>query len=521
MLAILVEGLNILGFRLDFRKFLRVILATWLCLAANSFSSIRAAGVTWSSYFTAGEKALSARKPAEAEKNFRKAAELARKQSRNPDDLDRCLIKRARALELLDRTGEARTILKNVLARISSKYGPESRNAVPVMVDLGSIEESAGDHDQAMAYYSKALKIIEKNYGPYSPLAARVLHGMGRVSIKNGNRQDAESHLKRAITILSKDPNLDAAAQLKGLMHDYDNLIKGDSKSDEDLIRDFDKDILDQKGKPAGRKPAGNSAQIGTEPADTLRGPLGQSRLQQASRFALEASRREETDENELVAARSFQSPRGEALKAASRVVNDTVFNQERYEKGEAQYKRKVAVDIDSLGPYHPSVANDLSALAQLYISQKKFKKALPLLSRALSIYTDAYGSANLLTINTQAALASVEFQLGDLDESARHYRAALSQAQLTLGPDSLETAKILNGLAYLNYHQGKLEKARTLYEWAIASTEGAVGKKDPLVAACLTDYARLLHSLGRNKEASEAETRALRILAESKVNNR
>src|SRR5262249_10528042 len=105
---------------------------------------------------------------------------------------------------------------------------------------------------------------------------------------------------------------------------------------------------------------------------------------------------------------------------------------------------------------------------------------------------------------------------LGHTDRAAELYRSALSNGQSSLGPNSLETARILNELAYLYFHQGKLQESRTFYEWALASTEGAVGQQNPLLAACLKDYAQVLRSLGQTSEASAAESRADKILASS-----
>ena len=61
--------------------------------------------------------------------------------------------------------------------------------------------------------------------------------------------------------------------------------------------------------------------------------------------------------------------------------------------------------------------------------------------------------------------------------------------------------------------NQDKLKDAKTFYQWALASTEGAVGKSDPLLAACLKDYAQVLHSLGSESESIAAEDKAKLIL--------
>ena len=57
------------------------------------------------------------------------------------------------------------------------------------------------------------------------------------------------------------------------------------------------------------------------------------------------------------------------------------------------------------------------------------------------------------------------------------------------------------------------MQEAQTYYKWAIASTEAAVGADNPLLAACLKDYAKVLKSLGDTTEAAAVELRATGIL--------
>jgi tetratricopeptide (TPR) repeat protein len=242
------------------------------------------------------------------------------------------------------------------------------------------------------------------------------------------------------------------------------------------------------------------------------------SNFEQQQRFQLRTSRQEQTNEDPLVTWREMKQPASESsLSPAYNVINDALTKRSRYEQGEANYQRMIAADIDALGPNHPSVANDLTGLAQLYISQERFAEAEPLLQRALSIYQQSYGANNLLSINTLSALATAESQTGHVDKAIDLYRTALSSAQRSLGPNSMDTARILNGLAHLYYQQGKLQESCTLYKWAVASTEASIGKDDPLLAACLKDYAQVLRSLGRDTDATVAETRAEQILANAK----
>lgn len=514
-----------------------VILSGFLPLSAV------AAPATWSDSFTDGQKALEQQSLSLAESKFRKAYAYVLKQSKNPADEEKCMLKLAATLALEDKTVEAQALYQKLLRLLTSRYGARSAQVAPVLMALGSLQEAEGDHSSAMSYYQQALSINESSYGPYSPYVASSLRRMGRASKKAGRIKDAETHYQRAISILSKDPNSDAASQLEGVMHDYGDLLKGNDNSNKDLIKDFQEDILNSKNPPSPQSEkriqgsvqnsvqsgaqSGAQSSIASSQSESERVELrqtipstasSQSQFQIASQNQLATSRQGQTDANSAVALRGLIDPTSDrTLAPAYKVLSDSIFKQNRFEKGETYYQRMIAIDIDALGPNHPSVANDLNGLAQLYIAQQRYKEAQPLLIRALPIYEQMYGSNNLLTVNTRASLASVELQLGNADKAAELYRNALTQGKTALGPNSIETARILNNLAYSKYKQGNLDEARTFYEWAIASTEGAVGDKDTLLAACLRDYAQVLRSLGRVQDATAAESRAAKILAEAK----
>jgi len=466
------------------KKHLLALAAIFAALSFGGSNATCASTSNWSDYYQKG-LAEQDQNPQAAVKDFRQALSLVKKQSKKSDDLFNCKLKLAHSLTLIDHADEARKLLQSM-----------RRNSA-VLMELGSIEESAGNHQGAMGFYNQALTDSEKNYGPYSPQAANSLHGLGRVQHKMGNTKSASANLNRAITILSKSPNKEADEQLKSIMHNYGDLIKGNDQSDKDLINDFEKDVLkDSSPKEKSLAPGGSfwQTQIDKQVTD---------------------SRTVESNINEAVADRAMRMPTTDAtLAPAFRVVNETIFAQNKYGLGESQYQRMIATDIDALGPNHPSVANDLNGLAQLYISSQKFSEAKPLLERALSIYSASYGNGNVLTINTKASLALVESQLQNLDAAARLYREALSNAQEALGPNSLETAKILNGMGYLNFQLGKYDIARSYYEWAIASTTRVAGGNSPLLAACLKDYAQVLRKLDKTGDADQVDARANRILS-------
>lgn len=493
--------------RTDDKIFILVcVLTALLCLSPVALAETQ---TNWKDKYQSGVSALGSEDPQKAEIFFRSALTLVRKQSKDRESENKCMLKLAETLALLDKTGEASSLYKKVLTRLSNRHGRNSKKVEPLLMALGSIEESLGNHDNAMSYYNRALKINEKNYGNYSPAYASVLHRIARVHNSLGNKKEALKHYKKSISILAKNPNLAAANELQSVLHDYKDLLNGPDQSNKNLITDFNKDIGSPSLKLKPKIKANSTNQ------DNGNG----SNWQKQSKFELKAFRQGETDENQKVAMRGLKIPSSDqTLKPAYKIVSDTVFNQGRYHQSESQYKRKIAIDIDSLGPHHPSVGNDLVALAQLYISQEKFAEAQPLLQKALKIYDSTYGDGNILVVNTRSLLARVEYRLGNYDKALRHYSNALTQGQSAFGPNSIETAKILNDLAYLYFQRGKLKESATVYGWAVSSCEGALGEDSPLLAACLKDYAKVLNSLGKTEKAKEMQLRASSILAN--VNN-
>ncbi len=467
---------------------------------------------SWTSYYSQGVSALAKQDNAQAEDFFRKALN-ATSNSGNSAEREKCLLKLADTLSLRNKTGEAQEIYEKLLLTLSKKYGANSAQIAPILLDLGSIQEAAGDHTKAISYYQRALQINEKNYGPYSPNLAANLQSLGRAKYKAGFKSEAEQHFKRSLDVLTLDPALSAATEMESIKTNLSDLMKSTDNSNQDLLKDFQSKILNSNGINSSSPPP---VQIKIEQNDAASGlSPKQSAWQQQRQEIAKTNRQWETDEESKVLQRGIENlDLSNKLSPAFNVINDSLFKQDHYEKGESYYQRMIATDLDSLGSAHPALANDLNGLARLYMSQKRYAEAIPLLSRAKSIYQKVYGPSALLTVNTGVALADAEFRNGNTDKSAELYKSALGAGQSAFGPNNIETARILNDLAYLYYQQGKLSESRTFYEWAIASTEGALGQSNPLLAACLKDYAAVLRGLGKTAEAADAESRAEKILA-------
>jgi tetratricopeptide (TPR) repeat protein len=513
------------------------------CLTANS-SDIVPDNHNWQKLITSGDDELAQQKLVQAEACFRQALKVLTHEPHTENDLVKCLEKLANILTQENKIDEALPLYQRSLHSLEKVYGSESSEIVPTLIAIGSIYESEGDPKLAMPLYQRALAINEKHAGPFSPAVADSLHFLGRARSRIGQSKEAEHDYKQSLSILMQQPGLASSSQLESLLADYHDLLRKNDSSDTNLISDFQTEVLkDRPGNStqnrnippsawqsqellASKNIGANHDELSTwqrqmlaQNRETRNVFSGQDKVSDWQKQSLlQSSDRLSSQDNkeEQVLLRGFQQPFAGSTEApAYNTMSNVLHNQQPYAQGEDQYKRMIALDIKSLGAEHPAVADDLTALSLLYISQGRYKEAKPLLIKALSIYKGVYGNDNLLVKRTLGSLAYVLNKLGDTQQAVSLCTDVLNQSQLVLDdPNALETARVLNQLGFLYYRQGKLENARTIYQWALASTEGAVGSQDPLFAACLTDYAHVLRSLGRITEADEMQERAIKTFA-------
>jgi tetratricopeptide (TPR) repeat protein len=442
----------------------------------------------WQILVSEGDINLNRQKLAQAEQCFINALKEIEHQSHSNDDKVKCLERLASTLVLENNTIDALPYYRKSLSLLEHTYGKDSPKIVPTLIALGSIFESDGDPKIAMEYYQRALHINEKHYGPLSPAVANSLYRLGHAQFNNGQTDQAEKHYKSSLNILMQQPSLSSSNQLADLLSDYGDLLRKNDNSDNSLISYFQREELKDRSQ---------------FPVPTTAVPY--SAWQKQMTTMSDKSSVDQNDEEQKVLLRGFKQPFDNAtLAPAYKIMADDLYGQHSYKEGEAYYERMVAVDVKSLGPNHPAVADDLTGLGLFYISQQKYTQAEPLFRRALAIYETVYGDKNLLVTRTRSSLAFVLNKLGKTQQAIALYSQALNKDNFISEPNNLQTARMLNELAFLYYSQGKLEEARTLYQWALASTKGAVGAQNILVAACLSDYSNVLRSLGLIAQADE-----------------
>jgi tetratricopeptide (TPR) repeat protein len=127
---------------------------------------------------------------------------------------------------------------------------------------------------------------------------------------------------------------------------------------------------------------------------------------------------------------------------------------------------------IETLGPVHPGVANAISDMGSFYADLNKY------------------------------------------DDAEKMYRKALAMYETTLGPAHPKSAGTLLRLAEMYYASGRNGDAADAYKSALPILERVHGPENPNLAPLLNSYAAVLKKLKRKPEATVAQQRAKRMLA-------
>ncbi|GBG32666.1 Kinesin light chain [Hondaea fermentalgiana] len=206
----------------------------------------------------------------------------------------------------------------------------------------------------------------------------------------------------------------------------------------------------------------------------------------------------------------------GEDLANILRRAGILFKTQSSFDKALAYYKEALSIYKESLGDRHPSVADTLNSMANVYYDQGHKKKALAYYEEALSIYKESLGDRHPDVAATLHNIASVYVSQGRKKKALACYEEALSIRKEALGDRHPDVATTLNNIANVYQRQGRNEEALAYCEEALSIRKESLGDRHVLVADTLFDIAFSCDSQGRYEEALAYYEEALSIYKES-----
>jgi len=183
-----------------------------------------------------------------------------------------------------------------------------------------------------------------------------------------------------------------------------------------------------------------------------------------------------------------------------------------RLAEAEPLMRRALAIDEQSYGQDHPDVAIDLNNLAQLLQATNRLAEAEPLMRRALAIDEQSYGQDHPNVARDLNNLAQLLQATNRLAEAEPLMRRALSIDEQSYGQDHPNVARDLNNLAQLLQATNRLAEAEPLMRRAFAIDEQSYGQDHPNVAIRLNNLAQLLQATNRLADAEPLMRRHVEI---------
>jgi tetratricopeptide (TPR) repeat protein len=174
--------------------------------------------------------------------------------------------------------------------------------------------------------------------------------------------------------------------------------------------------------------------------------------------------------------------------------------------------RRALAINEQSYGAEHPTVARAVNNLAMLLQATNRLAEAEPLLRRALAIVKQSYGAEHpsvATGLNNLALLLQATNRLSEAEPLMRHALAIDEQAY---GAEHPSVAIRLNNLAWLLKDTNRLAKAEPLSERAIMifiAFGKATGHEHPHMQAVLANYLGILTAMGLSEDEAKARIQA------------
>jgi tetratricopeptide (TPR) repeat protein len=272
-----------------------------------------------------------------------------------------------------------RKLFEDRVARCERDYGANDPRTAQAARDLGFFLKEGGENEQAVAAFSKALRIDQAKFGPDARQSVAGLIALASVSPPG----DAETLLRRAL----KSPSMDSRLAVPALS----------------TLGDLRLAAEDRAGAAACWRLALQHAELvdGKESdavAKILYSLSGVVSSGEATGLLTRARN---------IAFRTWGDRHPETATCDVNLAN-ALLKAGRYAEAAEAARQGLAGFESSLGPRHPRVAVALTTLAEALIGQGDRAAAVPLYRRAVEIERLSLGEQNPQTILDARALSAL-----------------------------------------------------------------------------------------------------------------
>ena len=380
----------------------------------------------------------------------------------------------------------AEPLFQRALHIWEQQLGETHPNVASPLNDLALLCYEQGKYAEAEPLYQRALRIREQHLGPHHPKIALTLNNLALLYVGQAKYAKAEPLYQRALRIWEQQlgethPHVGYALNNLAILY----VEQGNYAQAEALY---------QRGLRIREQQLGEThASVAT-----FLNNLGQLYIELGNYTEAESLLRR--------ALHIWEQQLGTGHYLVAYALNNLAklsVKQGKYAETESLYQRALHIREQALGSEHPQVVDTLSGLADLYFEQGKHEQAESLYLRALSIRERQLGAEHPRIATSLTNLALFYFHQGNDEQAELLLRRALSIQEQVLGFDHPDTAQSLMWLAALSQRRQQDQEAEPLYQRALTIFEYTLGPHHPRTRKLYTQYASLLHNMGREAEAS------------------
>ena len=208
--------------------------------------------------------------------------------------------------------------------------------------------------------------------------------------------------------------------------------------------------------------------------------------------------------------------PDGAYAARACFLMGEVLFSMGKSEEGQRHLERSLALQLQRLGPEHPSVAKTFGNLGFVLRDKGDLKQAKEYHERALAILLQTLGAHHRDVASCYNNLGRVLGDQGDLKQAKEYLERALAIRQETLAPQYPDVASSYDNLAGVLINQGDLKQAKEYFERALAITQQTLGPQHPYVASSYSNLGNVLGDQGDLKQSKKYHERARAIMLQT-----
>lgn len=161
-------------------------------------------------------------------------------------------------------------------------------------------------------------------------------------------------------------------------------------------------------------------------------------------------------------------------------VAGEILLTRGQFQEAEAAFRSAFEINLEALGPSHPSTARSQANLAKPVGDQGRLEEALEILEESHRALEAVYPATHHVVVNIRQNLAVTHLHLGRADEAEAGFREVLATIQLS--ESHFETLRVRRNLAATLTAQGRFYEAATEARAVLEELLDSRGEDHPAV---------------------------------------